>query len=607
MLLDWLFGGPPYQNLDDDSQSVQSRDMNFLQYSTCGAMTTAAGCPGVAATTLSRQPSRTTPTTLQDIENAAVWRQYQQQTSLRKGMVPSHSTISKLSHSTSPSSDNNSTNNSLADDASIVDKREHALQDWDAYKRQQMQDGRRSRCRILAYVLLCLLVVGSIALGVGLAMQKKKHAKGSSSSSSINQGDETANADGGGGGVFEQTFEPDAEEEEDFGIGNGQGNTDLEDDQNMQLTESPTQAAFPLEDAPVAIPPELMYQDDMGENGYDYTADTDYLVGVYYYPWHGSNFHNGDGYLRKELIPAHQPALGEYDDSRPDVIAQHMRWFRKANIGLLVTSWWGPDRVEDSNTKDVIMEHEDVGNLKIALHYETTGRIKGSDMSTARSDIQYMCEHYFDHPNYYHINDRPVLVIYITRSLHDDGLLEGALLTMRSEASKCGHNLYLIGDQVFASAPNPDEPFVPFWYFDAVTNYDVYGSAGRPSPYANRTAVDAYYGEQEKWRQQALQENCRFIPPVSPGYNDRAVRLDNNNPPLSRRLSATDEEGSLFWYQLKKALPLVDPEVDNMILVNSFNEWHEDTVSSLNHIDANYRKVSMSHTFMSCCSSKLSQ
>jgi hypothetical protein len=115
-----------------------------------------------------------------------------------------------------------------------------------------------------------------------------------------------------------------------------------------------------------------------------------------------------------------------------------------------------------------------------------------------------------------------------------------------------------------------------------VTNYDVYGSAGQPSPYADKTLVDSYYAEQEKWRQLALQENCRFIPPVSPGYNDRAVRLANNHPPLSRRLSAADEEGSLFWYQLTKALPLVDPEVDNMILVNSFNEWHEDTVRTGN-------------------------
>jgi hypothetical protein len=202
---------------------------------------------------------------------------------------------------------------------------------------------------------------------------------------------------------------------------------------------------------------------------FDYNANTNYLVGTYYYPWHGDNFHNGDGYLRQDLIPGQQPALGEYNDSDPDVIAQHMKWFRQANIGLLVTSWWGPRRTEDTNTKDVIMEHEDIGNLKIALHYETTGRIKDDDidMSVPLSDIQYMCENYFDHPNYYKINGRPVLFVYVTRVLHREGKLEEVLLRMRSEASKCNHNLFLIGDQAFDSAPDPDEQFVPFWYFDA--------------------------------------------------------------------------------------------------------------------------------------------
>jgi len=318
---------------------------------------------------------------------------------------------------------------------------------------------------------------------------------------------------------------------------------------------------------------------------YNYTANSDYLVGAYYYPWHGDDFHNGDGYLRKELTPLQSPTLGEYDDSNPNIIAQHMKWFRQANIGLLVTSWWGPDRIEDTNTRKALMEHDHVGNLKIALHYETTGRIKeeaGGDMSVVVSDIQYLCDNYFDHPNYYKIDDRPVLVIYISRKLEKLGTLESVLLTMRSVASKCGHEIYLIGDAIFAKAPddNDEEPFVSFRYFDAVTNYDVYGSSGgtkQDSPYAGTEAIDNFYVEQEKWRKQALKENCRYIPPVSPGYNDRAVRMEKNNQPLSRRLTESSDEGSLFMYQLEKALPLVDPEVDNLILVNSFNEWHEDT------------------------------
>lgn len=344
-----------------------------------------------------------------------------------------------------------------------------------------------------------------------------------------------------------------------------------------EATEAPEAPLTPAPTEPEEEGTDVPTEDTL--TGYDYRANTDYLVGVYYYPWHGDNFHNNGGYMRQDLQPPHQPTLGEYNDSDPAVIAQHMRWFRKANIGLLVTSWWGPDRLEDTITKDVIMEHEDIGNLKIAIHYETTGRLGNGldDVSNAKTDVEYMCENYFDHPNYYKIDGRPVVFIYISRVLYSRGILEEALLTMRSAGSKCGHDIYLIGDSVFESAPDPNVPHVPFWYFDAVTNYDVYGSAGRPEGFVGTERVDTYYSQQAGWREQALQENCHYIPAVSPGYNDRGVRMENNHPPLSRRITSTAQEGSLFHYQLGHAKLLADERVDRMILVNSFNEWHEDT------------------------------
>lgn len=270
------------------------------------------------------------------------------------------------------------------------------------------------------------------------------------------------------------------------------------------------------------------------------------------------------------------PTLGEYDDSRPETISQHLQWSGQANIGLWITSWWGPNRLEDSNTKDVIMRHENLGDLKIALHYETSNRVRGG-LTGISNDMEYLCQNYFDHPNYYKIDGRPVIFVYVTRKLESEGNLEPTILTMRTSASKCGHDVYLVGDHVFESAPDEAEVFVPFWYFDAVTNYDVYGSMGRPSPHAGRTAVDNYYLQQSQWRSSAHASGCRYIPAVSPGYNDRSVRYHRDHPPMSRKLTANSAEGSLFSYQLSRAKPLVDPEVDNLLVVNSFNEWHEDT------------------------------
>jgi glycoprotein endo-alpha-1,2-mannosidase len=102
------------------------------------------------------------------------------------------------------------------------------------------------------------------------------------------------------------------------------------------------------------------------------------------------------------------PVLGEYDDTDPTVIAQHVEWSRQANIGLWVTSWWGPGSREDTTTLDSILSHTDVlDNIKIALHYETSRFL--SDDGTVRfdriaTDMEYICENYFNHGNYFQID-----------------------------------------------------------------------------------------------------------------------------------------------------------------------------------------------------------
>lgn len=306
---------------------------------------------------------------------------------------------------------------------------------------------------------------------------------------------------------------------------------------------------------------------------------TDILVGAYYYPWHGSNFHNGDGYIRSQLVPPHSPTLGEYDDSKPETISQHLGWSRQANIGLWITSWWGPGRLEDSNTKDVILQHEELGDMKIALHYETTGRVRNGNLENVRSDIEYICDTYFDHENYYKIDGRPVIFVYVTRKLDREGYLEETILTMRSTANKCGQNIYIVGDHVFQDPPDVDsgDTFKPFFYFDAVTNYDMYGSMGSDYYYAGTSAVTEFYSEQRGWKDLAAEHGCRYMPTVSPGFNDRGVRFSVDHQPLSRKLTANSVEGSLFALAIEQARRLVDPEIDNLLLVNSFNEWHEDT------------------------------
>lgn len=312
----------------------------------------------------------------------------------------------------------------------------------------------------------------------------------------------------------------------------------------------------------------------------------DIRVGAYYYPWHADDFHRDAGYIRDLLDPGHQPFLGEYDDRRPEVVGQHLAWSRRANINLWVCSWWGPNSREDVTIRRSIMTHPELGSHKIALLYETTGRIKeneGWEPKRVRDDMAHICTTYFDEEMYYRIEGKPVIVMYLTRVLDKKRLVDGSnalgetVRIMRETAAEvCDTELYIIGDQVWRKPPSGTSNYPSFDYLDAVTNYDVYGNTGS-APYAGTTALNNYSQQQAAWKKVANQNGVAYIPAVSPGYNDRGVRPEKNNTGLSRRLTENDEPGSLLVAQLQRARYLVDSLADQLLLVNSFNEWHEDT------------------------------
>ena len=73
-------------------------------------------------------------------------------------------------------------------------------------------------------------------------------------------------------------------------------------------------------------------------------------------------------------------------------------------------------------------------------------------------------------------------------------------------------------------------------------------------------------------------DNIGFIPTVSPGFNDAAVRSGHAAAPRYETDVPGSAEGSLFADELNRAaLPNLDPAAENILMVNSFNEWHEDT------------------------------
>lgn len=304
-------------------------------------------------------------------------------------------------------------------------------------------------------------------------------------------------------------------------------------------------------------------------------ASKSVTVAVYYYPWYHTEFH-GRKYIRGELKPPQMPVLGEYNDRSSEVISQHLEWIRQANIDLLVSSWWGPNSGTDITIRDYILPHPNFKDTRFCLFYETMGRIdvENRNISNVHDDITYAAQTYFDEPNYHKIFGRPVLFVYLTRSLQRLSLLRDVVSRMRTAAKKKGHTLYIVGDHSYGSPPK--DRLDAFDWLDAVTNYDIFGSMGRPNGFAGRKAVDEYSLEQAEWKRVANNQGCSYIPGATPGYNDKAVR-DGNYTAMSRKITRRRRYGSLFRKLLREGMQLLDDKVENMLVVNSFNEWHEDT------------------------------
>ncbi len=170
--------------------------------------------------------------------------------------------------------------------------------------------------------------------------------------------------------------------------------------------------------------------------------------------------------MRDYLVPRQEPWLGEYDDSQPATVSAHLKMSRQANIRLWVSAWFGPGSASDTTMINNILKHPELHQQMFAIHYETNNRLRNKstnpptyDTRNVVADMTHLCNNYFKHPNYFRINGRPVMALYLSRAIDAAGVggysqpfefMGVALKLMRDTAlSVCGESIWIVGDQIF--------------------------------------------------------------------------------------------------------------------------------------------------------------
>lgn len=123
---------------------------------------------------------------------------------------------------------------------------------------------------------------------------------------------------------------------------------------------------------------------------------------AFYYPWFPETW-------TVSGAPVHgQPSLGKYA-STLGIMQTHILQMRYAHIGAAICSWWGQDSPYDRRVADLLKAAEGT-SFKVCVYYEDEGFGNPSSAQLG-ADLSYL-KTYFVHPNYWHINGKPVVFSY---------------------------------------------------------------------------------------------------------------------------------------------------------------------------------------------------
>jgi hypothetical protein len=338
-------------------------------------------------------------------------------------------------------------------------------------------------------------------------------------------------------------------------------------------------------------------------------AGTKLMVGAYYYLWNPQNL--SDGSLREHLVPPQAPPAALVDDHDPRTAERDITNARKAGIDFFAVDWWplepgvtGRLYQSDRDMAD-FLKASNLDQIKFAMFYETWNlgflapreelQITPTKARRFVGDMVYFARHFFSNPSYLRIDGRPVVFLYLTRTMTGD--VDQMLHRARSTLEADGYgDPFFIGDEVYwrvtpadPTATTPVLTTTPqvsrIEQFDAVTAYTLYDgdptSALGPTQdfvgYPGATHIVA--DELRLWRtyRRATDGRVPVIPVVSPGFNDRGVRLNIDHPAQPRQWLPGDGPASTLDHLFRQvAVPSVDPALP-MIMVTAWDDWNEDT------------------------------
>jgi glycoprotein endo-alpha-1,2-mannosidase len=280
--------------------------------------------------------------------------------------------------------------------------------------------------------------------------------------------------------------------------------------------------------------------------GYRVSAELNYNVHLFYYPWYGApptsqtyvHWQGGSpGVIehdptKGDITSNYWPVLGPYDSCDPKALAQHMEWIASTGAGTIISSWWGKGGFED-HCVTVIMDAANVKQIKVGFHIEPYG---GRTAESVASDVLYLNDKYGSHAAFYRDvahGNRSAIYIFDSLAITDWSAVEP------------------LKDKNILMAQTGDQSKYP--HFSGFYTYAVGDDA---------KVVDGWKSMNGFCKQKGL----IWSPSIGPGYIDRVAVPSSKAMIFDRKNGTMYDENWNFVF---------DSGMPNWVSITSFNEWHE--------------------------------
>jgi len=298
---------------------------------------------------------------------------------------------------------------------------------------------------------------------------------------------------------------------------------------------------------------------------------SDYEIGAFYFP----GWSKIDAWARIwPVAPERKPLLGWYDEANPEVVDWQIKWAVENGLSFFLVDWyWHKGYQHHDHWIKAFRQARYKSYLKWAIMWANHNPDGSHSESDQREVAKFWIENYFNTPEYYQIDGKPVVMIWSPQNMNRDlgpGGCERLLALSRQMAVEAGYKgIWFIAMKWPEGSWEPEiVRDLKGMGFDMTSIYHYMESGGRaenPRRFPFDLVADSNAAH---WRGLYETGILPFLPNLSTGWDDRPWHGDKGREIYGRTVSH-------FRRICRDAKAFADETGVKRLTLAPLNEWGE--------------------------------